>query len=274
MPGVWDSLSVTTHAIALTKCGSSWAYDGSKPICDSFNRIYWLESGEARIEHDGAMHILRRGNLHVIPANSTGRYRCAETMLLHWCHFNAQLLGGLELYDCAGFGYDVTIAKAKWKEMDAKWRRLERLWGHETPKARFESNGILFGLLAEMASTAEESGDWFAKGSYSRFEKIFAVIEQRMEEKIKVGELASLAGLQENYFTNLFKASFGVAPMAYLKRRRIRRAQLLLKSSAMQLKEIAEKCGFGSEYHLSAAFKETVGIAPGAYRRSPAHETP
>ena len=274
MRSVWESLGVEIHAIDLTDCDPNWAEAGQRLICDSFNRIYWVESGEARIEHNGALHRIQRGQLHVIPANSPGRYRCVKDMRLHWCHFNARLLGGLELYDCAGFGCDALIPERSWKAMDTRWRRLEWLRDDETPGARFESIGILCSLLAEMATTAIESGDWFAKGRYARFEKVFARIESGLAGQIRVGELAGLLGLQENYFTNLFKSSFGIAPMAYLKMRRLRRAQMLLKSSSITLKEIAAECGFGSEYHLSAAFKEAIGMPPGAYRSKPAHETP
>jgi len=266
-----ESLSLTPLTAQLTHCESSWAESGRRVFSDSFNRIYWLADGEAQIEHNGSLHTLRRGQLHVIPANSPGRYRCVADMNLHWCHFNAKLLGGLELYDCAKFALDARIPRSRWKQMDSLWLRFEKLDRRKTPKARIESAGILHCLLAEMAPSKEEDA-WFAMGRFERFKEVFKRIESSRRRRIKVGELAKIAGLQENYFTGLFKETFGIAPMPYVKRQRLRHAQTLLKGSSKSLKEIALECGFGSESHFSAAFKKETGAPPGVYRSSSAHE--
>jgi AraC-like DNA-binding protein len=48
---------------------------------------------------------------------------------------------------------------------------------------------------------------------------------------------------------------------------RVRRAESLLRNTPMTLKEIAERLGYSSPFHLSKEFKKQTGIAPDAWRR-------
>jgi len=53
-----------------------------------------------------------------------------------------------------------------------------------------------------------------------------------------------------------------------LARWRIQLAAALLASTAMQLAEIAQRVGHGSETSLSRAFKRLVGVAPASWARA------
>ena len=63
-------------------------------------------------------------------------------------------------------------------------------------------------------------------------------------------------------------ASTGQAPHAYLTAQRIARARELLAKGTDSVAEIAQMCGFGSQSHLTAAFKKAIGVPPATYRRS------
>jgi len=274
MPGLWSSLNLRIVARALTSCGRSWAGDGQTLISDSFNRIYWLKNGRAEIEHDGELHRLKPGQLHVIPSHSPGRYRCVEDMDLYWCHFNASLLGGLELFEFAKCELDRPLPEPERKPLDSLWKRLIELGDDESPSADFESLGILASLLSKMLAGMDKAALEERNGAYERFAPVFDCMDRRLGEKIKVSELAELAHLQENYFSNLFHKHFGLSPMACLKLKRIRKAQSLLREGESSLKKIAEDCGFGSPFHFSMAFKNAVGIPPGAYRKLDSTQVP
>ncbi len=274
MPGLWSSLSLRIVERELTRCDSSWAGNGRILISDSFNRIYWLKSGKAEIEHDGKLHRLAPGRLHVIPAHSPGRYRCAERMELYWCHFNASLLGGVELFDFARCELDSVQAKPWSSRLDRLWRRLIELRPDDSPGAEFESLGILATLLSRMLSGMDKAALEERNGAYERFAPVFDYMDRHLGGKVKVSELAALAHLQENYFSSLFHENFGLSPIACLKLRRIRKAQAMLREGGESLKRIAEACGFGSHFHFSTAFKSVTGIPPGAYRKLDSAQIP
>ena len=93
-------------------------------------------------------------------------------------------------------------------------------------------------------------------------------IEANLEEAIRVFELAGIARLSSGYFSNAFKATFGVSPHAYIVACRLQRAMELITLTRMSLCEIALACGFSDQAHLCRQFRRSTGVSPGAWRRS------
>jgi AraC-like DNA-binding protein len=82
-----------------------------------------------------------------------------------------------------------------------------------------------------------------------------------------VASLATKAGLSRSVFAARFKQLVGESPLSYLTRLRMEMATSLIRSGAT-LSEIAARTGYSSEASFSHAFRQVLGIAPGAFRRS------
>lgn len=91
-------------------------------------------------------------------------------------------------------------------------------------------------------------------------------IDAHLDRSLTVGELAGLAALSEAHFAHMFRASFGMAPHAWVLARRIERARHLLQHTALPLEGVAQACGFASASHLVRRFAAEVGVPPGRYR--------
>jgi AraC family transcriptional regulator len=98
--------------------------------------------------------------------------------------------------------------------------------------------------------------------------KIQGYIEERLEARILVEDLAQLASLSTSYFSRAFKATFGETPRAYLIRARIQRARALMLDTSESLSHIALACGLVDQAHLCRRFRQAMGTSPGAWRRS------
>lgn len=59
---------------------------------------------------------------------------------------------------------------------------------------------------------------------------------------------------------------------ALLQERRVEKAKYFLNGTELSLHEIAELCGFSSEFHFSRVFKQLNGIPPGQYRGKEKYE--
>lgn len=79
--------------------------------------------------------------------------------------------------------------------------------------------------------------------------------------------LAQRIGMSRSAFAARFSQLVGQTPMQYLTSWRMRKARELLRESRLSTAAIAEQIGYRSEAAFSKAFKKTVGIGPGAYRR-------
>ena len=72
----------------------------------------------------------------------------------------------------------------------------------------------------------------------------------------------------------LFGEAYGETPGQYLSRRRVERAQDLLRTADLTITEICQAVGFGSLGSFCTRFKQITGMTPGAYRRTALRDGP
>jgi AraC-like DNA-binding protein len=94
-----------------------------------------------------------------------------------------------------------------------------------------------------------------------------AYIAVHLHARIRVADLVRVLQFSPNRFGQVFKKSFACTPHQYVMRKRIALAKNLLLVSGETLGEIASKCGFGNQSHLSNLFRKMTGQAPGRWRR-------
>jgi len=82
-----------------------------------------------------------------------------------------------------------------------------------------------------------------------------------------LAELAREVGMSRSMLAERFAHFVGVPPMQYLAQWRMQLAATLLSGTSLNLSEIAERVGYGSETALSHAYKRWVGVAPAEWRR-------
>jgi AraC family transcriptional regulator len=92
-------------------------------------------------------------------------------------------------------------------------------------------------------------------------------IDQNIESDVRLGAMASACGVSPDYFLRMFKSTVGVSPYQYLLNLRVERAKILLSDATCSLAEVALRCGFSHQEHLSRMFRRFTGVAPGRYRR-------
>lgn len=94
------------------------------------------------------------------------------------------------------------------------------------------------------------------------FSTIVTEIETRLNEQIKVEELASIAGLGRTLFYEKFIEYFGQSPYRFIVNRRIEKAKGMLLDNLCSITEIAYNLGFSSASHFSSSFKSVTGMTP------------
>lgn len=91
-------------------------------------------------------------------------------------------------------------------------------------------------------------------------------IDAHFPDELDLDRLARVAGVSKYHFARSFEAVYRETPIRYLTRRRIERAQDLLRSANLTITEICVLVGFSSLGSFSARFSELVGESPSAYR--------
>ena len=94
------------------------------------------------------------------------------------------------------------------------------------------------------------------------------------DQPLDLDELAAVAGLSKYHFTRLFKATYGLTPMEHVSRRRIERAQDLLRATNLTVTEVCMLVGFSSLGSFSTRFRALVGESPSEFQQRYAKGAP
>jgi transcriptional regulator GlxA family with amidase domain len=100
-----------------------------------------------------------------------------------------------------------------------------------------------------------------------RIDLIIAKIEAEPAGSWDTPSLAALVNLSPSRFRHLFKQETGMGPAQYLKDFRLRKAEIMLRSSFLSVKQILKRVGLGSNTHFVHDFRKMFGMTPTAYRR-------
>lgn len=101
-------------------------------------------------------------------------------------------------------------------------------------------------------------------------ERVRRVMEDNYRYNLQLEDFARLCGRSLSAFKRDFQEVFGMPPGRWLRQQRLERARALLRSTPMQVSEVAFQCGFENLSHFSRAFKEHFGHAPAALRETKA----
>ena len=74
--------------------------------------------------------------------------------------------------------------------------------------------------------------------------------------------------MSECWFIRSFKARTGMTPQRYLTSIRLGQARELLRSSTLNIGEIAAVCGYETALYFSRIFRKYTGVSPKAFRES------
>ena len=92
-------------------------------------------------------------------------------------------------------------------------------------------------------------------------------IELSLDRKIRTADLAALVGYTEYYLTEKFKKETGQSVSSYIRFVKVERAKILLETTDLSIKEIADQLAFNTVNYFIQSFREVTGYTPAQYRK-------
>jgi AraC family transcriptional regulator len=101
----------------------------------------------------------------------------------------------------------------------------------------------------------------------ARLRRITDLVHARLENELRLDELAQSVGLSTAHFARMFRKSTGETPHQFVLRQRLERAKAMLRARDARVLDVAVACGFKTQQHFAQVFRGVYGISPTAYRQ-------
>jgi len=105
-----------------------------------------------------------------------------------------------------------------------------------------------------------------ALGSDPTFDALHAWMARNLQRELSIAELAERAGMSERSFARHYRAATGITPARAVERLRVEAARQALGGTRRSIKDVARRCGFGSEETMRRSFVRLLAVAPRDYR--------
>lgn len=283
-PRLLAGLELKILSIERTEAGRWWNFPN---VISPFSRLWLVLGGRAEVRHHGRKFLLEPGCLHLVPAFTPHDCLCRRRLDHYHLHFVARLNTGVDIFSLI----DCDLHLPAQRNVRKYFERLEAIHpnlklpcfdpsreeyrSYSSMAERgsndlsvadgIETNGLLSLLLSPFFRTARMHEGIHARVT-RQFLAVHEYIHQQIRHPITLGDLARVAGLHPTYFSDRFHKLVGERPLAYLIRYRLERAQFLLLTTRLSVKQVAFEVGFADPAYFSRAFSFFWGVSPAKYR--------
>ena len=189
--------------------------------------------------HSGDYHIQRRGSYHAGPFPSDSPKYLYVHFLADWGEKDSLPRSG---------SFDPIALR---EEME----RLDRLDHNGAPY--IAKCGTFYGLLEKLFRKKEKNT--VADG-------IASFLEREVKGRVSLDALCEEFHFSKNHIISLFKASYGMTPVAYANKLKLEQAEYRMEVTSDSLEKIAFSCGFSDYSHFYKLFVKKHGVSPEKWR--------
>jgi AraC family transcriptional regulator len=92
-------------------------------------------------------------------------------------------------------------------------------------------------------------------------------MENHLRDEIALADIAEHVNLSAFHFQRAFSLLTEMSPAEYLRKKRLEKAALLLRSTDLDVQQIAMRLQFCSQSYFTDSFRKEFGVSPTKYRK-------
>jgi AraC-like DNA-binding protein len=216
---------------------------------------------------DGLRLTLAPGQALLVFPFQLHRYEPPASPRLTWLFATFELPGADALQPLRNLPVDIPAALGPWLgELLAEYRRSRRDQAPADEVAALLAYGLLRLARTCRRASPESRANRPPLPAHQLVQRACRLILSRLDKPLHAGRLAAELAVSAGHLRNCFHRVIGMRLTAYIRRARIYAACSLLSRTESNITDIAGRCGFGSVYAFSRAFRREVGQAPTQYR--------
>ena len=214
-----------------------------------------IVEGRGEIYFDGKRFEIKAGDIYIIDKKTVRNYRSDPKCPLDkiWVSFASDYVDSMLLsYGVKAGVYHVDLRR--------QFEEVVRVATEETSvKNRvFGIANAIHEMITEIAKTSDSGTD--------KISEIKNAVLSMLYEKGSLDEIAGRFFMSKSNLIRIFKKHTGQTPYKFLLDEKIKISKVLLRSTNMNVKTIADRLCFSDEHYFSFIFKEKTGYSPLKYR--------
>ena len=235
-------------------------YDGN---CAHYQLVYKL-SGKNRLLFDGAEYVERENTLRFLPKGRVEAnyevYTDEPGECIDICFQTTQPIEA----DCfVSYFENNTRIRGLFIQLERLWRRKHTGYYHA-------AMALVYEILAEFE---KKTLPYHSSREERLLRPAVEYLEEHFLDDIAYTELAPLCEISDSYFRKLFHRRYGVSPVQFVNRRKIRYVCDLLSTGQYTVTQTAELARYDNVYYLSKVFKQVMGVSPSQFMKEAVRKT-
>lgn len=253
-------------------------------IRSPFARLYLVTKGKGRLKLDSGTYDLTPGHLYLIPSFVLHSDICDGVFEHYYLHIYEDSNSEDRFFEDLQFPLEVAA-----EDIDSLlFKRICELnpmmkLPHSNPVSydndhslfqniqrnklsdnykQIESEGIVFQLVSRFLKDAKAK----EAAEDNRIQNALIYIRKNINSQLDIDQLSKIAFLSRDHFIRLFKKEVGQTPLNYITQRKIEKAELILATTDIPVKQIAYDLGYDDNSYFNRLFKNKIGITPQQYR--------
>lgn len=276
-----DQLHLLILNVGLAIHNADWNW---KNVNSPFTRLYYVTEGTAKIILPSGIQELKPNYLYLIPSFTTHSYLCDSHFVHYYLHIYEDHQSESSILDDYNFPVEVAAG-------DLELPLIKRLCqinpSMQLPQSdpdsydnnptliqniiknkqrtfcdKVESRGIVYQLMARFLKDAQPK----IEVNDNRIQKVISHIRKNIYTLIDIDSLAEISCVSKDHFIRLFKKEIGTTPLQYINQKKIEKAQLILITDNMPVKNIAYLLAYEDHSYFNRLFKKVTGTTPQQYR--------
>lgn len=120
--------------------------------------------------------------------------------------------------------------------------------------------------LVQLQQLEELESSRYRSNGNSPFHQVASYIRENLSNKLDVEKLSKRACMSRAQFFRTFKREFGISPVQFIIKERLKYSKQLLTDTGQTIQQISLETGFDDVNNYIKLFKKNEGMTPGAYR--------
>lgn len=236
--------------------GQDWNFT---KLSSPFNRLYFVIAGKGHVSNDLGSIDLEGGNAYIVPLNTTCDYSCDTELHKFYIHFRIELIPGHDLFEETNDFRSLPVDNSIVEE-------LVKSAGSGQIGDMVKAKGILLEFIGNLISLCPNNLNEQMKMS-NHYIQLYSYIKSNCYADLRVKNIAKHLNVPMTNLSKNFKNDTGLTLKKYIDDKIVQKAQELLLTTTLPIKNVSYELHFLDEFHFSRFFKNKIGISPNKYRQ-------